>query len=383
MDSVALSAGLIGAKPIISGQELKPNIRYFADYFCGDFSLPPRAKLKKGDAFEIWRTIEPKPINMNIPEGLFFDEIDAFENVYVWNSFEDGVPRQKLKLFFNGLDFHLENFGAESSSKAARTGSLICTSSRTFTPNIGVKQLKITAVGAGGGGASGGMVKVAGRPYMYTQGGSGGGGGGGVVDYVIPIEPQMSLSILIGAQGNGGEAVGGGYGKDGSNGGDTKIGDLLICGGGKGGLGGVSYSGTTITTAPPREGGDGGTVTAIPEYISGEIYSGGKGGESGQASSDRNLSTIGGYGGDVNGFLGGAPSYLDAQNGSGGGGGASPLHNGSDGIAFNASSGGNGSGGGGARGQCYNYYDSQNAASKNTGGVSGYRGYALIEWERS
>ena len=381
MDSLVSSSSCIGAIPITTGQTLTPNARYFASYDCDDFSLPSRAILKEGDTFEILRTLEPKLITMNIPNGLFFDKSKAFENSFPWSAYEGTAARHSLKIIYNGLDFQLQEYSANASVKAIRNGSKEFKASGTFTVPIGVSKLKVTVVGAGAGGGSGAVVKTAAN-YAYAQAGSGGGGGAVVIAAIVPVSSNQIIPITIGAAGAGGALVTSNRGKSGINGGDTSFGEFIICGGGERGLGGDSSWGESGSeTSEPKAGGVGGKVQMANSYEVELAIEGGKGGDSGRASGNQSLATKGEDGESVNEFIGGLASAIDSRNGSAGGGGASAVSKGIDAIALSGDyERGFAAGGGGSRGQHYNY----NAPGEygNLNAASGHPAYILIEWER-
>lgn len=110
------------------------------------------------------------------------------------------------------------------------TRTIDFTSSGTFVVPSGVYSAEFLVVGAGGGG--GGADNS-----VNTRAAAGGGGGGGAVKLVtLPLTPNQSYTITIGAKGTGGA-----IGAAGNNGGATEVvlsGTTLIkCAGGQGAQG--------------------------------------------------------------------------------------------------------------------------------------------------
>ena len=156
---------------------------------------------------------------------------------------------------------------------------------------MGVRTVRVRAVGAGGGGGGG-----------DTSYSGGGGGAGGYAESLIQVVPGQSYAVVIGAGGSAGVSGG-----PGGTGGDTGFGLLVHATGGQGGgsanpdsHGGAPGAGTNgVLLQAGGYGGDGAMLARIP---------GGTGGASAFGG--------GGRGADE----GGLPAY-GLANGSGGGGG--------------------------------------------------------------
>jgi hypothetical protein len=262
--------------------------------------------------------------------------------------------------------------------------------SKTFTSSSsipagglppGYAGANITGQGAGGGGG-GGFRTASSNNY---SGGAGGGGGLLSKRFIAKAEfPTTSITVAIGAGGLGGAArTADGAGIDGTDGGTTTIGNLVIgwgSGGGQGGLvattsvgggaaglstagaslsngsgyivqllstqgGGSNSGGTGNSQLQCLDGGNGGAggggmnVASVTFYVGGSgidsggnIYDGGAIGTDGQSATRR-----GGSGGG-----GGASNTADAGDGGdgflGGGGGGG----GSNGGAYDSGKGGDG-----------------------------------------
>jgi len=140
--------------------------------------------------------------------------------------------------------------------------TVLTSTDAAWTPAVGAKAIKFTAVGGGGGGGG-----VDGQGSGTAGGGSGGGGGGACIYTTDTIDP--TYNITIGAAGAAGAAAAG----DGGNGGSTTVvGSVgpgtnvnLTANGGSGGSGN-----TASASSGSREGGNGGTSSGGDLNISGE-----------------------------------------------------------------------------------------------------------------
>jgi len=207
------------------------------------------------------------------------------------------------------------------------------TASATYTPTDGnVKALIVNVQGGGGGGGGAGVC-------TSTQAACGGGGGGGTFAQALIVSGFSSVSMTIGAGGAGGT---GGTG-NGTTGGDTSFGSLVVA---PGGAGGQAVAAGTVSTI----GGGGGQGGAVPTFSgAGTTEMQRKHGEPGTTAIRLGGTTaIGGSGGNslfgAGGFEGAAIST------SGGFAGAAGLGHGSGGAgAVNvndaAQTGGNGQAG--------------------------------------
>lgn len=212
----------------------------------------------------------------------------------------------------------------------------------SITIPTGVDYIIVYVVGGGGGG--GGTVTVSSTVSSY---GGGGGGGAAVLGRILPVIGISSLSITVGAGGNGGLVNS--AGNSGLASSVTGGIYMVTAAGGGGGLngttttGGIGGSGGSITNQTGGAGGLGATSSPAAGLQggagTGDIFvSGGGGGGGGISSSS---ASVGGPGGGIagvsltgalgNGFLAGGGASPLAMIGSPGSGGASGA-NGSNGI---------------------------------------------------
>ncbi len=214
------------------------------------------------------------------------------------------------------------------------------TSSGTFTPAAGVRNIQLLVVGGGGGGGSSG---------------AGGGGAGGVV-YIpnFAVTPSTGITVTIGA---GGAAS--------TNGVNSSFGSITAYGGGRGGtLTDVSYGNNSGPYAGGSGGGSGATSTAVgsgaPASSQGSAgglapttspFPAGGGGGAGQVGQN-GASGVNGNGGagvyipifssyGASGYFGGggAGGYAGNTSGTGGLGGGGDTN-----VAGTANTGGGGGG---------------------------------------
>jgi hypothetical protein len=225
--------------------------------------------------------------------------------------------------------------GTLSSSGATTTCTYTGAGQDAFTVPAGVTSLKVTAVGAAGGG--GGLALGAPGP------------GASVQDSAVPVSASQVLTVVVGGTGgagaNGVGGVGGTPGGGGAAGGSVQPGSSSWDGGGGGGYSGLLDPGQSPLVIAGGGGGSGG-----------EGYSGGSGdiGQGGGVGADQTLgagggggtSTSGGAGGVGNGAEGGPGTMGAFEQGGQGGGGGVYLGN------LNSSGGGGGGGyyGGGGGG---------------------------------
>jgi len=128
----------------------------------------------------------------------------------------------------------------------------VFTTSGTYTPTVGVKFAKLTAVGGGGGGGSAASV---GGETVATKAGAGAGAA------IQTFVPSGTYTVTVGAGGAGG--AGTDPASDGANGGDTIVsgtGVAITCTGGGLGVGRDGVSGTSYellaTQGSTATGGD-------------------------------------------------------------------------------------------------------------------------------
>ena len=216
-----------------------------------------------------------------------------------------------------------------------------------------VNRIKVTACGAGGGGA-----------YRGNFGGCGGGGGGdAIVEQEYDVTPQTTLSITVGSGG----AAGTSSSRNGSNGQATIIGNVVTLAGGYGG----QYE--EATPSSPQYSGTGGEAGGPGGG------SGGRGWSTPYGSSQNNTAESGSSGITGSGGTGGSTGTKNQNSGramvAGGGGGGS-LGNGGNGggNSSNATRGTKGGGGGGGG------YLNQSGSGRNLSPAEGGDGYAKIEF---
>lgn len=202
--------------------------------------------------------------------------------------------------------------------------------------------------------------------YLIIGGGAGGasgGGGAGGVLHGSDLEPEQSMSILVGAGGSGGT----GYGNA-KEGGDSSIGSTLTAlGGGKGGSlhtrelageggsgGGGGYDSPSVARTSGKTGqGHGGGRSDRGGY-----GAGGGGGGAGEAGHDAPQTHYGGPGGDgIESSISCTPTWY----GGGGGGGVNNNNNRDD----DPKSGGKGGKGGGGKGSTAGFGSSNRFTGTN------------------
>ncbi len=201
----------------------------------------------------------------------------------------------------------------------------VFTSNGTYTPTTGMKYCYVHAVGGGGAGG-GGVIGVAGTCGI----GAGGASGAEIWAWFDAATIGASQSVIIGAGGTGVSAG------NGTAGGATSFGSLIVAGGGSGGDAGANSS-TAIFSVP----GVGGPTTTVPVgqlgrtgqsgltgfTLSGQVGVPGQGGQTTLSGGGRQA-----VGGNSNGGAasgpggGGAGAYAVTTNNTGG--------NGSSGVIF-------------------------------------------------
>jgi hypothetical protein len=232
------------------------------------------------------------------------------------------------------------------------------TSSGTFTPAAGVRNIQLLVVGGGGSGGSGG---------------AGGGGAGGVV-YIpnFTVTPSTGITVTIGAGGSSNTngvnssfgsitAYGGGRGAP-----STDVSYGSISGGpfpgGSGGGGGASSTALAAGAPGSSQGSAGGIAPVVAPYPAGggggagQVGQNGASGVNGAGGNGVYIPIFSAYG--ASGYFGGggAGGYAGNTSGSGGLGGG-----GGTAVAGTANTGGGGGG--------------NNAASSNGGS-----GVVIVAW---
>ena len=246
----------------------------------------------------------------------------------------------------------------------------------TFTVPTNVTSISAVCVGGGGGGAGG---------ETGRDDGVQGGAGGALCYGTIPVTPGESLTITVGAGGNGGSSGG-----NGTAGGTTTISrgatNLITAGGGSRGLerstgtvnGGTRSVDASVTNSGGGNGGNsGGNSTNTG---SGGGGGGGYSGNGGNGGTTGNGSAGAGGGGGGGGATSSGQGY--------GGGGVGILGAGANGTAgvLNSSGGGVGSNGGGStsgtrpNGGLYGGGGGACDDDTNGSGGAGGRGAVRIIW---
>lgn len=275
-------------------------------------------------------------------DATTWEFIAAYEGATVWNKATDAALRYNDTAWVSTVS-GIVDYQAFTTPGAATWNKL---ASLPANARVRVEQW-----GAGGGG--GGCIDEA------TPGGGGGGGGGYNWGEWLASELASSVSLNIGAGGNGGTGN-----ADGSAGGNTTFGALLTAygggGGGKannangagGGGGGTFGAGGTAAGPTPGTGGADTTLGGFGGAAGGtsagnrSIYGGGGG--AGNASGPRLIgggSKFGGAGGNSGGSSG-SPAVATSEFGGSGGQGGTTNNNGSAGSARGGGGGGAGAGAG-------------------------------------
>lgn len=167
------------------------------------------------------------------------------------------------------------------------------TSSDVYTKPNGLIGLLVCCVGGGGGGGGGRKGGTS-----NSAGGGAGGTGAVVTRYIPAADVPASVTVTIGAGGTAGaiQATANTHGNNGSDGGNTSFGSLVVANGGKLGSGGTKEAGNAGI------GGD--TASCVPAWV---YYA---------------LSGVAGSSGTVTfGSPGTSASVTVLQAGAGGGGG--------------------------------------------------------------
>lgn len=161
----------------------------------------------------------------------------------------------------------------------------------TFTVPAGVTTLRCEIAGAGGGGGGGGT---------WTSGGGGGGSGYKEFGKLITVEPNSTITVVVGAGGSGGA-----YSKNGSAGGNSKVANFSSAGGrggtgGRAGAGGAGgNAGSAGSSSSGGAGGAGGTI-GVNDGAGGAGGAGGKGNASLSKGTDGSAGwVVIEYGGDI------------------------------------------------------------------------------------
>ncbi len=260
------------------------------------------------------------------------------------------------------------------------------TSSTTMAdPGVGCTTIRLRGIGAGGGGGSG-------RKQATNAGRAGGGGGsaGAYFDVILPYSsvPSWPVTITIGAGGVGGASATATNqnGNDGSAGGDTSFGSILVFQGGLGGAGGggavalggearigSSVSSSGLNSSVNKAGGQSSTTTSTI-YPGANGFAGSGGGGGGLTTSNALATaqpggaspTQAGGAVDTAGANGDTTNYLFFGGAGGGGGSASTT------TKFDGGAGGlYGAGGGGGNG-------GTNAVSDSGAGGAGADGFLQV-----
>jgi hypothetical protein len=235
----------------------------------------------------------------------------------------------------------------------------------TFNVPAGVTMVWVRMIGGGGGGST---------TVLAATGGGGGGCGEEVENLSVPCTSSGTISITVGAKGNGG-AAGQASAQAGTDGGDTSVTSNSITYFARGGKG-ATTGGVGGAGGGPRGGTGGGTgapgVVGVMGTQESPVYFGGAGGSGGGSTTAAN----GGLGTANAGYPTGATAGTAASTQAGGAAGAaSPFGIGGAGgnggaIGSSAASTSYGAGGGGGGGK----------ATTTIGGGNGTAGYVVVQW---
>jgi hypothetical protein len=221
---------------------------------------------------------------------------------------------------------------------------------QTWTVPAGVNDVRIYALGAGGGG------QTPGTPDPVTGALPTGGpltvaGLGAMVATEVPVSSGEVLSITVGGEGGSGNGAGG-YGgggrggnleADGGGGGASGVsraeGPIVVAGGGGGAGSGVTFSN--------GQGGSGGGIEGAAESGEGGLEAGGLPGASAGGGGEGATTSTGGAGGSNGGLAGkrgegGSAAGACTHGGGGGGGGGYYGGGGGGGGCYRESGGGGG-----------------------------------------
>lgn len=205
--------------------------------------------------------------------------------------------------------------------------------------------VEVLVVGGGGGGGSG---------SQYAYSGGGGGAGGFIYRSKLAVSSGQNIKVAVGRGGERGSGYNPApYGDTGSEGTNSRFGDLIAIGGGAGGAGlakngtdggsGGGGGGRNSTGGSGTEG-QGFAGGSSSEHGDTTTYGAGGGGASSAGESGSNTTTASGGTGISNSITGSAVNY--AQGGRGGSG-SFPSGN----VVVNSGSGGSGGVGNGGNGE--------------------------------
>ena len=154
-----------------------------------------------------------------------------YEVIYIDGSTELGRTQAQLTVI-------AEPEPEEEPAKGIIIGSKLFSSSGTYTPTEGTRNVLVMVVAAGGGGGGGGHQWAYGAP----------GGKGGSETSFLPV-PSGSVAVTVGAAGKRGHQQNGGRTAGGA-GGSSSFGSLITCSGGSGG----AMTGSKGMPAPAASG---------------------------------------------------------------------------------------------------------------------------------
>jgi hypothetical protein len=211
------------------------------DFAADESGITTIGQHKKGSARVGFGTAEEKPANNADNPGLLYltlADVDADEEVTQLEITKvelDTGTEWKTLAGINWNIYEADGTTVKTSTTAtnATHGVKAFTSTGTFVVPAGITTVWVTAVGGGGGG---------GKADNEVAGHSGGGGGAGAVllyQQVNGLTPGASITVTVGAGGQGGSSS-----HSAGDGGDTRFGDYVTAGGGsKGAMGSSTANG--------------------------------------------------------------------------------------------------------------------------------------------
>lgn len=308
--------------PVVYSPDISPTNNKFGQYYHGLFRTSANIKVYNGPpgasirAYRVQSTSPVTTFAANV--GVVGDfTLDSQGNAVIYNETFSMIGYYTYHVAFMNYTgiVSTEPYRTRTIKTFSPRGEVVYTTAGTYSWTVPEGVFSICAVAVGGGGGSAGLV-----------GGNGpgsSGGGGGALSYKNnwPVTPGQILTLVVGARG----LVVAGTGQSGGNSTISDgFGNIMIAGGGSGGV-----SGSLVKTLGGQSSG----------YRDG----GGSGGQGGAGGPDDNDSGRPGGGGGAGGYSGkggdggqatsrfGFPDQfigIDGENGQGGAGGGGGGGNG-------------------------------------------------------